>query len=212
MKRVNARPAPIFSLVKKLAYLLIFVSLFAVLALGSVTYLAHKGMSEAQVFLGYLYQGGLWVFPKDTGKAKNYFVQAAAKGNAEGQCALGELFAQETNYQDAAYWYLKSALQGFQRCEYNFGGLDFPNEKNVFELLKKEADKSNAFAEFSVGTRYIEGNGIQKNIEQGVYYLKKSALQGNEGAQIYLSGLYVKGEVVKQDYDEANKWLTLTKK
>lgn len=59
--------------------------------------------------------------------------------------------------------------------------------------------------------RYIEGNGIQKSIEQGVYYLKKSALRGNKGAQIYLSGLFIKGEVVKQDYDEASKWLALIK-
>jgi uncharacterized protein len=192
---------------KKLGYLFIFIVSVISLIFGGIHWLAYRDMPEAEVLLGIFYQDGFGVFPKNTPKAKNYFLSAAEKGDAEGQCALGELYANEMSYQDAAYWYLKSALQGVQRCEYKFGQLHFPNEENVFNLLKKEADQSNAFAEFSVGMRYVTGNGVEKNIAQGIGYLKKSALHRNKGARIYLADIYLKGEIVKQNYDEANKWL-----
>lgn len=200
------------NILSKLAYLFILILTIFVLVFGVVNFLAYKNMPEANVFLGYLYQNGLATFPKDTQKAKDYFSMAAAKGDADGQCALGELYAKEERYEEALPWYFKSALLGSQRCEINFSKLTFSHEEKVFESLMKYADKSNTFAEFSVGTRYIEGKGVEKNVEQGLFYLKKSAMQGHKGAKIYLAGLYLKGEVVKQNYNEANKWLNTIKK
>lgn len=196
----------------KLTYLLILVLTIFVLVFGVVNFLAYKNVPEANVFLGYLYQNGLVTFPKDSHKAKDYFSRAAAKDDADGQCALGELYAKEERYQEALPWYFKSALLGSQRCEINFSKLTFSHEEKVFASLMNYANKSNTFAEFSVGTRYIEGKGVEKNVEQGLFYLKKSAMQGHKGAKIYLAGLYLKGEVVKQNYNEADKWLDTIKK
>lgn len=196
----------------KLAYLIILILAIFVLVFGVVNFLAYKNVPEANVFLGYLYQNGLATFPKDTQKAKDYFSRAAIKGDVEGQCALGELYVQEERYEEALPWYFKSALLGSQRCEINFSKLTFSHEEKVFDSLMNYADKSNAFAEYSVGARYIEGKGVQKNVEQGVSYLKKAAAQDHKGAKIYLADLYLKGEVVKQDYDLANQLLDSVKK
>lgn len=200
------------NILSKLAYLFILILTIFVLVFGVVNFLAYKNMPEANVFFGYLYQNGFATFPKDIQKAKDYFSRAAAEGDAEGQCALGELYVQEERNEEALPWYFKSALLGSQRCEINFSKLTFSHEEKVFDSLMKYADKSNAFAEFSVGTRYIEGKGVEKNVEQGISYLKKAAVQGHKGAKIYLAGLYLKGEVVKQNYDEANNWLEAIKK
>jgi uncharacterized protein len=195
----------------KLVYLLIFLLTIFVLVFGVVHFLAYKNIPQAEVFLGHLYQNGFVTFPKDTQKAKDYFSRAAAKGDADGQCSLGELYTEEERYEEALPWYFKSALLGSQRCEVIFSKLTFSHEDKVFKTLMKYAYKSNTFAEFSVGTRYIEGKGVEKNIEQGISYLKKAAAQDHKGAKIYLAGLYLKGEVVKQDYDLANQLLDSVK-
>ena len=190
---------------------LIVIVLFDLILLG-LNFLANKDMPEANVFLGYLYKDGVAVFPKDEDKAKIYFLRAAKKDDAEGQCALGELYTKEGDYEQALIWYFKSALLGSQRCEINFSQLTFTHEDKVFESLLKFANQSNTFAEFSVGVRFVEGKGVEKNIKQGIFYLKKAASQGHNGAAIYLAGLYLKGDLVKQDFDEANKWLNSVKK
>ena len=209
VQRNHLHTLPLFSI---LAYLLILGFTIFILIFGGIHFLAYKNIAKANVSLGYLYQNGLVTLLKDAKKAKNYFSKAAALGDIDGSCALGELYEQEGYYEEALPLYFKSALHGSQRCEVNFSKLTFTHEEKVFESLMQYAAKSNTFAEFSVGTRYIEGKGVEKSVERGLYYLNKAAANKHKGAKIYLAGLYLKGEVVKQDYDLANKWLDAVKK
>ena len=139
--------------------------------------------------------------------AEHYFIQAAKESNAEAQCGLGMFYESKKEYQMSGYWYLQSSLNGWWRCEDNFESYDYPDEKTVFNMLKKKADSHNKFAEYMVGKRYIEAKGVDKNLQEGIKYLKSAALSGSRGAQLYLAGLYIKGNVVPTNMTEADKWL-----
>jgi uncharacterized protein len=193
----------------RISYLFIFILSILALIFGVLNFLAYKGMPEAEAFLGVVYKTGAMTFPQDTKKAKEYLLRAAKKSDAMGQCELGNLYELERNYQLSAYWYLQSSLNGWWRCDQNFEKFDYPDKQGVFIMLKTKADSQNAFAQYLVGKSYIEGKGTEKNIENGINYLRKAALSGSRSAQIHLSGLFIKGEVVKQDIVEANKWLKL---
>lgn len=53
---------------------------------------------------------------------------------------------------------------------------------------------------------YLEGRGVPRDPEQSVYWFRRSADQGDEGAQIELGSIYDRGEIVPQDYAQAAYW------
>lgn len=152
--------------------------------------------------LGKLFQLAVFI-PRHNKIAEHYFIEAATQNNSEAQCSLGTFYESQKDYQKSGYWYLQSSLTGWWRCEKDFEKYNFPDEKKVFAMLKTKADSKNTFAQYMVGKRYIEAIGVEKNVQNGIGYLQKSALAGSRGAQLYLAGLYSKGVVVASDPIEA---------
>jgi hypothetical protein len=148
-------------------------------------------------------------FPFHNQIAEYFFIEAAKKSNAEAQCSLGMFYESKGDYQLSGYWYLQSSLNGWWKCEDDFEHYDYPDESLVFTMLKKKADGHNKFAEYIVGKRYIEGKGVAKNLQEGIKYLKSAAFSGSRGAQLYLAGLYLKGDLVIANPTEADKWLSM---
>lgn len=160
--------------------------------------------------LGKLFQFLVFI-PLHNKIAEHYFIEAANQNNSEAQCNLGTFYESQEDYQKSGYWYLQSSLNGWWRCEKDFEKYNYPDEKKVFLMLKAKADLKNKFAQYIVGKRYIEANGVEKDVQNGISYLQKAALAGSRGAQLYLAGLYLKGVVVTYDPAEAKKWIELNK-
>jgi TPR repeat protein len=158
--------------------------------------------------LGKLFEFAVFV-PVHNRIAEHYYIEAAKKKNSEAQCNLGMFYESQEDYQKSLYWYLQSSLNGWWRCEDDFERYNFPDEQRAFAMLKIKADSENRFAQYMVGKRYIEANGIEKDVQIGIKYLKKAATDGNRGAQLYLAGLYLKGVVVSADPQEAEKWMDM---
>lgn len=164
--------------------------------------------SSKEVFLGNLYRGKLIPLIHDNEKAKKYLEQAVAKYNsAEAQCDIGEIYAEEGNYKLEVHSYFNAAMYGSQRCEVYFVRLSFPDyEEKTFQFVKKMADdRKFASAQFMVGKRLIEGVGVSPDAKAGIAYLEKAVTQNHWGASLYLAGIYIKGELLPQDIDKANK-------
>jgi TPR repeat protein len=53
---------------------------------------------------------------------------------------------------------------------------------------------------------YYYGDGVPKDYKESVKWLRKSAEQGDAGAQFSLAGMYYKGQGVSKNYKEATKW------
>ena len=114
----------------------------------------------------------------------DYWVDAssARSGDMQAQNYLGNYYFGGVNvtqdYEQAVYWYRKSAENG-----YNWG-------------------------QFNLGNCYFHGNGVEQNYEWAVFWYRKAAEQGNIDAQFALGDCYYFGDGVDHDKDRAYFWFT----
>ena len=77
----------------------------------------------------------------------------------------------------------------------------------AFEIFLSAAQKGNIPAQYHVGTLYLTGRGIKKDISAGVKWIQHAANDGYPRAQYYLGTLYNSGEHVKVNVKLGQKWL-----
>ncbi len=61
-------------------------------------------------------------------------------------------------------------------------------------------------ADCQVGYAYLEGIGIEKNLEKGLFYTRRAAGHGDRDAQYNLGCLYEEGTAVEKDLGKAIYW------
>ena len=76
---------------------------------------------------------------------------------------------------------------------------------DVAELIP-EAEAGDAQAQFSLGTAYDSGYGVDKDLLQAAIWYEKAAKQGHVEAQFNLASLYDEGAGVRQDVRQAIYW------
>lgn len=72
--------------------------------------------------------------------------------------------------------------------------------------LRAWAERGDAEAQFEMGLRLITGEGVKKNLEQGVHFIELAARQKHLRAQHILGTLYEDGVGVKKDPAKAASW------
>ena len=77
------------------------------------------------------------------------------------------------------------------------------------EQLCLDAEQGDADAQFLLGRRYFNGEGVPQNYQEAVKWFRLAAEQGDADAQFLLGRRYFNGEGVPQDYQEAAKWYRL---
>jgi S1-C subfamily serine protease len=98
---------------------------------------------------------------------------------AQANYAVGLLFSQDQDYQEAFKWFTKAAEQG------------------------------HAGAQLILGVMYYNGKGVPQDYKEAVRWFTRSAEQGNAEAQAYVSRMYYYGQGVPEDYVQAYKWCNL---
>jgi len=63
--------------------------------------------------------------------------------------------------------------------------------------------------QYELGLKHFNGDGIARNFQEAVKWLRMVAEQGNAGAQNKLGDMYYHGECVAEEYSEAVKWSRL---
>lgn len=76
-------------------------------------------------------------------------------------------------------------------------------EEVSIEQLQQEAEGGNVIAQFLLGFKYEQGNGVKQDYQKAKEWYEKSAEQGNRGSQFRLGFLYLVGNGVKQNYQNA---------
>ena len=85
-----------------------------------------------------------------------------------------------------------------------FKGLGTPvNNQKASEYLEKSAELGNQYAKRLLAFEYISG----KNFEKGISLLTELADSGDAFACYTLGNLYIKGEIINQDLNKAEKYL-----
>ena len=70
----------------------------------------------------------------------------------------------------------------------------------------KEADQGNPWAQYKLGIRYSNGDGVPQDDAEAFKWFKLAADQGYPYAQAMLGIMYMNGDGVRQDYAEAKEW------
>ena len=75
--------------------------------------------------------------------------------------------------------------------------------KTAIRIWKPLALKGDAASQYSLGTAYYHGNGVEKNYKQAVKWFIKAAAQNEHRAQINLGWMYQNGYGVTKNYSKA---------
>jgi len=109
---------------------------------------------------------------------------AAEEGDPSAQGILGVMYANgqgmPQDYREAAKWYRKSAVQGYDIAQHNLGYM------------------------------YDKGLGVPQDYTEAIKWYRKAAEQGHGSSQYNLGLMFVNGQGVPQDYVQAHKWFNLS--
>ena len=72
--------------------------------------------------------------------------------------------------------------------------------------LRGPAQKGDAAAQFKLGLRFANGEGVPQDYTEAVRWYRKAADQGYATAEFHLGSRYEDGQGVPQDYAEAVRW------
>ena len=91
------------------------------------------------------------------------------------------------------------------------GGAQTSGEKldERLEDLRARAEQGDASAQFILGVRYANGEGIPEDDREAVRWYRLAAEQGNTSAQSNLGTMYATGRGVPEDDREAVRWYRL---
>lgn len=75
----------------------------------------------------------------------------------------------------------------------------------AFKMAALGSDNPEAY--YFLGRMYVEGAGVEKDVDQGVKYIMKSAELGFPDAMFYLGNQFYWGNQLEQDYEKAFEYL-----
>ncbi len=105
----------------------------------------------------------------------------------------------EKDLQQAIYWYRKAALRGNSEALFGLGevyyemghGTDKTNTKKCIRYELKAAEMGHVFAQANVGMFYLEGKGVKRSLDKGLFWTRSAAMAGSHVA-LYNLGVYYK--------------------
>jgi TPR repeat protein len=190
---------------------------------------AEQKYARAQFYLGRMFEQGLGV-EKDIAQALKWYSQALALGyvKARKQLANVKFALSRTNEKIITDVIVKEdvqAEQGKSSPEYlatagdpqsqYFLGVLYRNGDEGYEMnaeksaywFSQAAEKGNIAAQYQLGLLYLNGEGVEKDLQKGKLLLVQAAESGNVNAQYNLAVMYLEGLEVEQDKEYAIFWL-----
>jgi|GEM_PF-1387879 len=180
---------------------------------------ADQGYARGEFALGNSYFQGTGV-PRNLNESVNWFLKAAEKGDRDSQAALGLIYSNrgeinfERNYTKGVFWLRKAAEQGEIEAQARLGLMYMDGEginKDYREAAKwfllANAMRFHNQAGSALGLMYYYGWGVEQNFAKAAPLLNQAAILGLHTAFLPLADLFLNGKGVKQDSQEAQKWL-----
>ena len=192
---------------------------------------AAQKYTPAQYSLGFMYVNGYGT-GKNIDEAFKMYEKAAEQGHLTAQYFLAVMYGngyrteknldKANRLNEAFKWYKKAAKQGLPKAQNNLGYMydkekdveqNLPEEDRLNEAVKwyrKAAERGYKIAQFNLGAMYHGGEGVEKNLTEGIRWWKKSAEQGYSKAQFVLGLVYrLSDNGVPKNYIQSYKWCNL---
>ena len=141
---------------------------------------AKLGNANALFYLGVFYQDGLGI-KQNINRSRRYYKLAAQHNISEAMINLGLYYVNENNIELAKYYW---GISNNSKAQYNLGIL-YQNEKNYKEAKKYyelAAEQNHSEAILAIGKLYLNGFGVEENINIALDYIIKAARLGNNNA------------------------------
>ncbi len=186
---------------------------------------AELGDVEAMFALAVLYADGKGV-AKDRVKAGQYFEQAARKGHAAANYNLGLLFLRGDGKPEnpiRAMQHLRFAAEkGLTAAQYDLGAMYQkgagsppliiqPDALEAAKWIGAAARAGMPEAQFEYAVMLLRGQGLARDRELAIPYLRAAAGRDIAGAQNRLAHLHALGTGVEKNLVEAAKWRLLAR-
>jgi uncharacterized protein len=152
------------------------------------------------------------------GPAVSELLTRAQGGEADAQNQLGIHYSDgqgiPQNYQEAKYWFKKSADQGHAGAQVNLGtlyslgqGAPFSDPMALF-WFQKAAEQRNALAFAKLGMMYERGRGVSQNLIEAHMWYNLSAAYGEKRAAESRNALakHMTAEQIAEAEARAKKW------
>ena len=152
---------------------------------------------------------------KDATAAERCFREKAEAGDAAAQWWLGASYqygiGAEKNHRQALHWYRLAARQGSQPAQDMLQALsgqarERQLEQQLEQQLLEHAEQGDAQAQYEVGRRFWNGDGVDQDHKQAADWFDRAARQGLAAAQCALGLCYERGDGVEQDMWQAAAW------
>ncbi len=149
---------------------------------------AEQEFDSAQYKLGLCYYDGKGV-NQDYSTALSWFRKAAAQGHQSAMFFVGRCYALgegvESDSLEAKRWMDNAKDLGQEELT--------PYQKqlnsNAVAIVRKEAEKGDAYAQYFLGLIYEEGKYLERDTEKAKEWFAKAAAQGHNKAQLHLDAL-----------------------
>lgn len=167
--------------------------------------------THAQLNLASLYLEGNGV-EKDIDKARNWYLLAAEKGYADAFVLCGDSYIfgdeAENNKNTALFYYEKAIAAGSVFGLFRLGwlykeGIGVQADRKTALLYLDKAIAAGSLDAMVETASIYEKEG---DLDKALALLKDAAMAGNADAMSRLSGLYLRGEGVGQDFNQAKSW------
>jgi len=193
---------------------------------------ANQGHSNAQNQLGKIYENGIGVI-RDHKKAIQWYQLSANQGNMLAASAMREIPRRYRQFEEylnlAKAGDAKAQFKVFFACIDGFINNEKSNHESVYGNLDKNLIKEHCTdyiawgiaaanqgfnqAQFYLGRYYLHGQGVEKDIEQALYWFQLAAENENHGgAEDYLGDAYKNGNGVEKNINQAIYWYELAAK
>ena len=176
---------------------------------------ANEGCSEAQFYLGSMFEKGRGVVKNDV-ESSQWYRKAADQGNVNAQYKLATCTRDGCgvvqNDVEAVQLFKKAADQGVAHAQLHLGvayakgqGVAQSDEEAA-QWYRKAANQGDAKLQYAVGVHFMEGRGVAQNDEEAAQWFKKTAEKGHAQAQCQLGLMYADGQGVEKNGAEAVNW------
>lgn len=179
------------------------------------TVVVNDGSNDYFYKQGVKYEEGKGV-PVDIVKAESFYKQAMEKGSIDGMNALGVLYMNNGDYDQAKKYFEMAAAKNDEIANYNLGNMTFlgnrlNNNYKAIEYYKKSASNNYSPAYVALGDMYATGKGISPDAAKAEEYYLKAADLNDDIAIDRLALLYLLQDGMEVDSDTTSNSIKTVK-
>lgn len=168
---------------------------------------ADSGDPDAQYDLAFMLDSGEGV-PMDRASAREYFIRSADQGDTDACLCIGGILYEEGDYGGAENYFLKAAMNGDVKAQYNLGLLYMGGQlghvdvTKAFEWFSESAEKGFVLSHTMLGSMLLDSGKVVDAVE----HFRTAAEQGEPTAMYNLGALGLSGQV-EADERESMSWI-----